>query len=180
MIRTALFIAFALPLAACNNDGEVSVENASVEEVAKKIEAAGGSGTFVNPGKWQSTVTVEEMTMPGMPPELAQRMKSVNGRTQTNESCLTPEDAKKPKEDFFAGNENCRYERFEMGGGKIDAVMKCTEGPATQTVTMAGTYSGDAYNMAMTMQSAGQGEDGLSMKMKVDAKRVGECSGKEG
>jgi hypothetical protein len=181
MNRIALLLGLALPLAACNSDPQVSAENASAEDVAKKIEAARGSTSFVNPGKWQSTVTLEQMTMPGMPPEVAERMKSMQGRAQVNESCLTPEDAKKPKEDFFSGNDNCRYERFEMGGGKIDAVMKCSEGGASQTVTMAGTYSGDAYNMQMSMNAApdAEGQGAIAMKMKVDAKRIGACDGKE-
>ena len=180
MTRTAFLLACALPLAACNSDPEVRAENASTEEVARKVEAAGGSGNFVNPGKWQSTVTIEEMTMPGMPPEMAEQMKAVQGRTQVNESCLTPEEAKRPKEDFFGGKDNCRYERFTMGNGKIDAVMNCSEGGATQKMTMAGTYSGDSYNMQMTMQSAAGQEAGMGMKMRVDAKRIGECTGKEG
>ena len=52
----------------------------------------------------------------------------MNQRAEAHRSCLTPEEAKRPKEDFFAGAaKNCRYERFDMGSGKIDAVMKCTE-----------------------------------------------------
>jgi hypothetical protein len=180
MTRTALLIAFTLPLAACNSEPEVSAKNASAAEVAQKLEAAGGTGNFVNPGKWQSTVTIQDMTVPGMPPEVAERMNSVRGRTQVTESCLTPEEARRPKEDFFGGNENCRYDRFSMGDGKIDAVMKCSEGGATQTMTMSGTYSGDSYKMGMTMESAGgASQAGIRMKMRVDAKRIGACTEKE-
>ena len=180
MTRTALLIACALPLAACNNDPEVSARNATAQEVAKKLEAAGGSEMFVNPGKWQSTVTLEEMTIPGMPAGVADEMKRAQGREMVNETCLTPEEAKRPKEDFFGGKDNCRYEKFNMGNGKIDAVMKCSEGGAAQTMTMAGTYSGNAYQMQMTMQSQGDEDGAMAMKMRVDAKRIGACTGKEG
>lgn len=181
MKPTALLIACALPLAACNSDPEVSAENASAEEVAQKLEAAGGSDTFVNPGLWQSTVTLDELAIPGMPPEIAAQMQGVEGRKLTDQQCLTPEEASRPKEDFFGGRENCRYERFAMGNGRIDAVMNCTEGGSTQKMTMAGTYSGNAYQMQMTMQAAGAGEaGGMGMKMRIDAKRIGECTGKEG
>lgn len=179
MTRTLFLLACALPLAACDSDPEVSARDASAEEVAHKVEAAGGSGNFVNPGQWRSTVTIEEMSVPGMPPQVAEQMKSMQGRMQVNEQCLTAEEAKRPKEDFFSGKGNCRYERFDMAGGKIDAVMKCSEGGAAQTMTMAGTYSGNAYNMRMTMQSTGGGEDsGMGMKMRVDAKRIGACTEK--
>lgn len=179
MTRTAFLIAFALPLAACDSDPQVSAKNATAEEVAGKLEAAGGSDTFVNPGLWRSTVTLDEMTMPGMPPEAAAQMKSVQGRTQVNESCLTPEEAKRPKEDFFGGKDTCRYERFNMANGKIDAVMNCSESGASQKMTMAGTYSGNAYNMQVTMQAGGNDGGGMGMKMRVDAKRIGACTGKE-
>lgn len=180
-MRLPVLIA-CVALAACDSSPQVSARNTSAEEVAEKVEAAGGSDNFVNPGKWQSTVTIEEMSMPGMPPEVAGQMKSMQGRTQVHEQCLTPEEAKKPNEDFFSGKDksNCRYERFDMGGGKIDAVMKCSEGGAVQTMTMAGTYSGDAYTMRMALDSSGRGETGaMGMKMRVDAERIGECTGKE-
>ncbi len=180
MIRTAVLIACALPLAACNSEPEVTAENASVEEVSQKVGAAGGSGNFITPGLWRTSMTIDEMSVPGMLPEAAAEMEKMQGRTTSNEKCLTPEDVKKPKEDFFGGEENCRYERFTMGNGKIDAVMNCTEGGATQKMTMAGTYSGDTYNMQMAMQSAGGGETaGMGMKMRVNAKRIGECTGEK-
>lgn len=181
MIRTALLIAAAaLPLAACNSDRQVRAENASVEEVAETVAAAAGSGNFINAGLWRTSMTIDEMRVPGMPPEAAAEMGKMQGRTTTDEKCLTAEDVKKPKEDFFGGEENCRYERFAMGNGKIDAVMNCTEDGATQKMTMAGTYSGDTYNMRMEMQSGGGGETaGIGMKMRVDAKRIGQCTGEE-
>lgn len=182
MNRAAMLIACALPLAGCDSSPEVSERNASVSDVANKVAEASGDESFVRPGQWESKVTIEDMSMPGMPPEMAAQMKGFTGRVETHQSCLTPEEAKKPKEDFFAGgNENCRYDRFDMGGGKIDALMKCTDRGATQTMTMTGQYTPDTYAMRMSMNSAGgEGPDaGMSMKMRVEAKRVGACTGKE-
>ncbi len=181
MNHTAYLIACALPLAACNSDAEVSAENASVEEVAQSVGAAANVGDFINPGLWRTSMTIDEMTVTGMPPAAAAQMQKMQGRTTSDEKCLTAEDVKQPKENFFGGEESCRYERFDMGNGKIDAVMNCSAGGATQKMTMAGTYSGDAYNMRMAMQSAGGGETaGMGMKMRVDAKRIGQCTGEEG
>ena len=181
MNKIAFLFACALPLAACNSEPNISAENASAEDVAKQVRDAGGTASFVNPGKWQSKVTIEEMTMPGMPPEVAAQMKGFAGRTETHETCLSAEDAKRPKEDFFNAGKNCRYDNFQMGNGKIDAVMKCSEGGATHTMKMNGTYSGDTYDMRMSLQAAGGGgaEEGMAMKMRVEAKRVGACTGKE-
>jgi hypothetical protein len=99
------------------------------------------------------------------------------------DQCLTPEEARRPGGEFFTGKESkdCRYERFTMAGGKIDAAMKCTVEQATQTMTMKGAYTADTYNMQMSMKAeGGEGYDaGMTMRMRVDAKRVGECTGKE-
>ena len=116
--------------------------------------------------------------MPGMPAEIAGHMKGIEGRIETQQNCLTPEEAKRPKEDFFTGdNKNCRYDRFNMSGGKIDAVMECSESGTVHTMTMQGNYTPDTYNMQMAMQRSGVSEAGeMTMKMRVDARRVGQCT----
>src|SRR6266550_1759443 len=147
-------IACALPLAACNKGPQVNEKNASVAEVAQKVREAGADESFVRPGLWESKVTVENFEMPGMPPEMAQRMKTMMAQNQEhdNHSCLTPEDVKRPKEDFFAGKNNeCRYDHFTMGGGKIDAAMRCGGQDGGSVMQMAGTYSPDSYQMQTSM-----------------------------
>ena len=180
---TAVLVACALPLGACNKSPEVNAKNASVEEVAKQVRESGADQSMVRPGLWESKVTVEQLEIPGMPPEMAGRMKTMMAEQQEHggRTCLTAEDVKRPKEDFFAsGNKECRYEHFTMGGGKIDAVMHCGKGDAMQTMQMAGTYSPESYQMQMATKVAAPAKDasGMSMKMRVEAKRVGECPAK--
>jgi hypothetical protein len=180
---TTLFLACTLPLTACNNGPQIRADNASVEDVAEQVADAGGSEVFVRPGKWESRVHIEKFDLPGAPPEAKTAMRGMHDKAMVSESCLTPEEAKRPKEDFFAGkNKNCRYDHFTMGNGKIDAVMKCTGEGLAQTMAMKGTYSPDAYQMRMSMKAdAGVGPPGgMTMTMRVDAKRVGECDAKKG
>ncbi|MEO5972814.1 MAG: DUF3617 domain-containing protein [Sphingomicrobium sp.] len=181
---TVALIACALPLAACDSQPEVSATNASVEEVAEKVAEAGAGTNFIRAGKWSSTVTMEEVSAPGMPPELAERMKGATGAGagKTYESCLTEEEAKRPKEDFFAGKNNqCRYDHFTMGDGKIDAKMRCAQGGMNQVMEMAGTYSPERYQMRMATKMEGTGGpiEGMTMKMRVDAQRIGACDAKK-
>jgi hypothetical protein len=167
-------------LSACGKEPEVNVRNASVEEVADQVAEASREGLMMRPGQWTSKATIEEVTIPGMPPEVAARMKKmvVENQPEAFESCLTAEQARKPKEDFFAGAaDGCRYDHFKMGGGKIDAKMQCGRKGATQTMEMAGTYSPDSYSMTMRMGQAdieGPAE-AVKMRMRVDARRTGEC-----
>ena len=80
----------------------------------------------------------------------------------------------------MGGSNGCRYDHFTMSGGKIDAAMKCTGNGATRTMTMQGNYSPDHYHMAIASTGSGAGPaGGMSMKMEMDAKRTGACTGKE-
>lgn len=177
-----ILAACALPLAACNKSPEVHEKDASVSEVAQKVRAATADQAFVEPGLWESKVTIDRLDMPGMPAEVADRMKTMMAQNQEHSfrTCLTKEDVQKPKEDFFTGKDNqCRYDRFTMGNGKIDAVMHCGKDPARMSMQMAGTYSPDNYHMQMSTKVEGAGEDaqsGMTMQMRVDAQRVGECT----
>lgn len=177
MHRAAILIACAA-LAACSNEPAVEARNASVEEVARQVGEARGSDQFIKPGKWRSRVSIERMEMPGVPPEIAERMKGVMAQHQqrATESCLTAQEVQRPKEEFFAGNDNCRYEHFTMGGGKIDAKMRCSAGAGVaQVMEMTGTYAPDTYQMLMSTRTEGSGAPGMTMQLRVQSNRVGAC-----
>lgn len=178
MTRTVLIAAVALGMWGCDSGPQIRETNASVGEVAAKVRNAEGS--FVRPGEWQSKVVIEQFDMPGMPPEAASQMKAAMAENQRHEfkTCLTPEDVKQPKGKFFGGEDECRYDHFNMGNGKIDAVMRCPGGPGPERVMkMAGTYGPERYDMRMTM--TGSGSDGpaaaMTMKMRVESRRLGNC-----
>jgi len=181
-MRIVMTVTALALLAACNRSPTIEATNASRAEVANKIAAAGGAESFVRPGKWATTVSIDEMAVPGMPPEAAARIKGMNAKGRAFETCLTPEQAKKPTAEMFNGNsDRCRYDHFNMGAGKIDMVMRCTGAgagkSASQVMTMTGTYSPDSYHMAMDSKTeTGTGGSGpMTMKMHLDANRLGEC-----
>lgn len=170
-------------LAACNSGPAVTAQNASVGEVAEQVAKAQAGGQFIAPGRWEATMTIEKLEIPGMPPEMAKKMESHMGKGRVIVSCLTPEEVKKPKEGFFGGQEgNCRYDRFTMADGKIDGEMKCSGDGANRTMTMTGTYSPDTYTMSVSSTGQGTADNpmgAMSMKMTMAAKRTGACTGKE-
>jgi hypothetical protein len=175
-----LLLGLVLPLAACGSKPSVDEKNASVEQVANKVREVTKAEGTIRPGKWQSTMTIQSMDMPGMPPEAQSEMKKMFAQARVTESCVTPEEARQPNPKMFAGNDQCRYDHFTMGGGKIDAEMHCNQQGVNQVMTMAGTYGPDAYAMDMTSKTEGGGAgEAMSMKMRVEAKRVGECTAKQ-
>jgi len=182
MKRVVFACCVTLALSSCGSKPAVDETNASVEEVAEKVRQVSGDEGFVRPGKWVSSVTIEDVAMPGLPPEAVQHLKDqMVANSQSTTTCLTPEQAKKPDAQLFVRGEKCRYDHFKMGNGKIDAEMHCAQGAMTQVTQMTGTYSPDAYAMHMTSSGRGgpSGEGNMSMKMKVEAKRVGDCTGDE-
>ncbi len=178
-----------LALAACDKKADsgaaVSVTNASQQEVAEKVAAAtgGDNAMMVEPGRWEGVVKIEEMNIPGLPPQAREQMKAQMGNENKFVSCVTPEDVK-AKKAFFTGDakdKSCTYDHFTMAGGKIDAAMKCNRGgDGKMAMTMNGNYAPQSYNMAITSEGQGEGPMAkMSMKMSVSAKRVGACKGSE-
>jgi hypothetical protein len=132
-------IACALPLAACNKGPEINEKNASVAEVAQKVREAARTQSMIDPGRWETKVNLLDVDIPGMPPQMATQMKQTMSKMQEHNfaSCLTEEDVRRPKEDFFAGNsKDCRYDHFTMSGGKIDAALRCEGKPEGGAMTM--------------------------------------------
>src|SRR5438874_2384801 len=176
MKSSVCVIASVLCLAGCNKGPEVSLKNATGSQVAQAVHQSGvmSSDMMIEPGLWQSKVTIQEMNIPGIPGipgQYADRMKQEMAARQqeTSKHCLTKDEAKKPKENFFASQDkSCRYAHFTMGGGKMDMQMVCKEETATQTMNMSGSYTPTSYSMDMSSSATGGHSEGMSMKMHVD------------
>jgi hypothetical protein len=179
-----LFAAAPLALAACNSGPSVDVTNASTNEVAAQVAAAGGA-QFLNAGRWEGTGGITEMTIEGVTAEQSAKMKDAMAKEdKTFVSCLTEEEAKKPAATFFSGGQDdCRYDRFTMRNGVIDGEMTCkSEGGPEHKSTIKGSFSSDNFSMTMTSRSAGKAGVPMSaftMALKIDAKRTGACKGDE-
>ena len=169
-----------LALVACDSSPEVKADNAKPSEVAAKMRDAAGKGSFVRPGQWEQTIHLVNIEAPNMPPEAKQYMQRAMDKAQVHSVCLTKEQAENPREDFFAGaDKNCTYEHFNWGDGKIDLKLICKHEQATTTMAMNGTYSPDNYVLTMTSTNNAAGAVGdMTMTMKVDAKRTGDCDAK--
>lgn len=176
-----LVILAPMALAACNTSPSVTATNASMAEVSNKVAAASASGQFVSPGRWETTMKITDIAMPGAPAGMAEQMKG-KMPTKAIASCLTPEEAKAPKGNFFGAQRDCTYDHFTMANGTLDAKMVCKAEGQTRTMVMKGNYSADTYQM--TVESSGNSGQkgpmaGMSIKMEMNAKRTGECTGDE-
>ena len=185
-MRFILLAASGLMLAACDNKPEVDLTNATPAQVAEAMKKSGATRIMVRPGKWTSTVAVLEMNSPGMPPEMQSEMKVKLGQPRTVEACLTADQVDNPERMLGNVPASCKYDRYTMGGGKMNGTMRCEHEGMVQEMTVAGTYSEDAYSLTIDNKTtvprgpvAGQPVGSMSMKMKVDSRRLGECDGSE-
>jgi hypothetical protein len=164
-------------LAACNSSPTVTTNNATGDEVQKKVAAAGGID-MISPGRWEGVVHITEMKMPGLPPEAQARLAQAQG-DQKIISCVTPEDVKQSKASMFGDmGGDCKYDHFEMGGGEVAGTATCNRDGQTSKTTIAGTFSSDTYHLEVRSEGSGaKATDSMTMAMSADAKRVGECRG---
>lgn len=187
MKRIATTLPIALILAACGSAGDHSAivaTNASVDEVAQKVEKATAGGNFVSPGRWEGQVRIVDINIPGVPAAAADKMKAQMAKAQSFTNCLTPEEAKQPRGKFFGADQAgaCTYNSFTMANGVIDAAMTCGEGATVRKMVMKGKYSPDSYDMTVSSTgeaSAANPMAGMAMTMAMHATHAGACRGDE-
>jgi hypothetical protein len=160
-----------LALAACGKSG-----GGNESAAAGGGGSASAAGVSLQPGEWEMKTEVVNVAAEGLPAGIAEGMKAQ--AASTTKTCMTPEEAKGPKGDIFAGKDsNCKSESFSWSGGKIKGKTVCSAGGGSgkTEMEMDGTYS--AQNIDMTMKTktdlAGKA---MTMEMRVQGRRVGECT----
>lgn len=124
----------ALALAGCSSGDKAG-------EAGDKDEAAATADTGLDPGQWDTEITLQKVELDKADPDLNEFFKGAAGQKNNATMCLKAEDAAKPNAEFFQGkNSNCQYDTFTMSGGKIDSELTCKDGPLSLKVTMTGTY----------------------------------------
>lgn len=174
LFATVSVLAIPAFLAACNSEPTVTATNASVSDVQNQVAAA-GNDVQMKPGRWEGTTTVNTAMPAGMPAQPA--------RTQNIAVCITPEQVK-PGANPFSGQlaQGCKYDKFSMKGGKIDAIMTCDMQGMKTNGTVNGEFASESYTLKSTTEVTGAAV-GPASGMKTDSvmafKRTGECRGDE-
>jgi hypothetical protein len=162
----------AMLLAGCSGGGEADAKGAvSVKDAA---EQAKREMPRPQPGLYKTTVTMTNIDMPGLPPEMADHGK---GMVTTTENCLTAADVDKGFEALVKQGQDgaCSYESFALAGGKVDAVLVCkAQGRDTRTaLSGTTTKTGADLTAATVMDFEGVGKATLNFIAKHE--RIGEC-----
>lgn len=183
-MRLVPLILLGLLVAACNQGPEVDLKNVTPAEVAKAMNESGATRAMIEPGQWSSTVQVLEMDTSSLPPEMAATIRAETGKPRTVEACLTADQVDHPERMLGQVPPGCRYDHYRMGGGKIDGKMRCPTPIGDQTMAIAGTYGKDRYSLTIDNRgpkapdaAPGKPVAGvMNSKMKLDARRLGDCA----
>ncbi|MDX3910268.1 MAG: DUF3617 domain-containing protein [Sphingobium sp.] len=175
MKTTILLCGAALFLVGCDKTAETGPMTA--EQVADKMDSV-----KLEPGQWEATQEIVDVQMTGLPEgSPAGAMKQMIGQKNTVKHCITPEQAAKPGADFLAAQKDakCTYADMDMNNGTINGAMTCSapgNPKAVMKMTLQGTYQPASYAVAMEMQSEGMQQGmGMTMKIKSQGKRIGDC-----
>ncbi len=148
------------------------------------LTGCGGGEVEMQPGRYEMTASITEISLPGAPAGATDAMKEAAKQPQT--ACLTPEDVKNPggkltpRQDPGAA---CQENTFDWKGGRIDGKLRCATPNGEVSANMKGEYRRDGFTLNVESQlpsltgEAG-GEPGR-IKMRSEGRRVGECDGTE-
>ncbi|WP_162806544.1 DUF3617 domain-containing protein [Sphingosinicella terrae] len=144
----------------------------SAEQVADQL-----AGMRIEPGLWELTSEVVEVSAPGLPREVRNRM--IGPRRQMRH-CITPAQAERPEANFLAvrADSDCAYRRFTVENGRMRGEMTCPDAQAQ----MDGRYGPEGYDLRMVMESPmPEGEVRMTLQIRARGRRIGACEeGSEG
>ncbi len=163
-----------LALAGCGkaDDGPKTMEEAKQE--AAKLDRP-------KPGQYTQSMKITKFEMADAPPEMAKQMQATLGQQQATSFCLTDQMADEGYQEMFrevSRDGQCKYDRFNVSGGTLDAVMKCDSPAEGQgTIKLNGKVSSEGSDITVEIDSTNS-ESTLGrtvIGMKMSTKRTGDC-----
>lgn len=175
----AMPLAAAALLAACGSDADTDGDGAvSGAELAAEAEGL----IQPRPGQYEVALELLEFDAPGIPEAAKEQMRTMfaGGFTEGRTFCMTPEDAAENGPEQMVKNlaeSDCTMQKFNVSGGDIEAEMQCpSEQGGAGTIKMQGRMTAERSSMTMEMKQAMPNLPATTLKVKVDSRRVGECS----
>lgn len=130
----------------------------------------------MQPGQYRTTMTILDISMPGVP---AGAMANMQTAPIVTEHCVTATDiADYTAPDLTQGQNGmtCTAVRSNSVGGHIDNEATCTGPTGTTTMHMVGTYTPTRVDMEMTSTTQMPNNAGaMTQRMQMVNERIGEC-----
>lgn len=173
--------AAAAALAACGEERQLTGEEVLAEARALERPEA---------GLYTTTTELVEFSVPGLPPDQADRMRTqMSGLSnEAQPYCLTEAEAEKGYEDMLrqigeaANDMSCTFSRFDADPPRLNAELGCSGAMGISAdLAMAGTTTAEGFDLTMDMEARNRLIPGgtMEMRMKIQSDRIGECSAQD-
>lgn len=148
--------------------------------LAMILAGCGQADGELNPGNWNTKVSISKFDVPGAPPAMAGQIQQMLNKEQSNDACMTAAQAASGVRDFSSSMQegDCKMDDFKQGGGKMSGKLVCQESAmGAATMQMEGTYAPDK----VTMTTIGEVSDAklpggkATITMSMASERTGEC-----
>jgi hypothetical protein len=174
MIMAASMAALALALAGCSGGGNADADGDGTVTGKEAAEQAEAEGIRPEPGLYRATITMTGIDVPGLPDEMKGHGA---GMTTTSEDCLTEAEVDKGFEEMVKQGQNgeCSFEKFNLDGGKLDAVMLCKTPQGDTRMSMTGTTTPTSSEFTATTKMNFEGMGEATMTFTAKNERIGDC-----
>ena len=175
-MRRSTAILAAVLLASCggtNGNDQKAAEGAEATADASGSGGGAGASVTMQPGQWEITTTVAEVSMPNMP----QGMSAPTPPPTTVRTCLTAQQATAPSGSFLTGSgegAGCTTENMSMSGGRIRGTVQCNQQGTRMRSTMDGQFAPTSFEVNQQVETSAQGMD-MTMQSRVTGRRIGDC-----
>ncbi|MFC4293045.1 DUF3617 domain-containing protein [Sphingorhabdus arenilitoris] len=145
------------------------------EPQRSQVEA---SALPMKPGLWKSEAEFTDAEMTGIGDKRKQELLAEMSNRLSGESCLTPEQAKKPDANFFAGgqSDDCKYSKFEVTDGRLDVAVSCSvKSMATLDMSMTGLVYESEYNLDIQPELRLPMIGKVTLNGKIKGRYLGPC-----
>lgn len=173
MVATIL----ALGLSACGSRADDNAAASDEPLTTKEIASRADGFVKPEPGLYRSTMAILEVDIPNAPPQARDMMKNSFSSSKPQEYCVTPQDVEKGFEEAIRKSQQgaCDYKKFDVDGGKIEAVLTCTQEGQTMDMTLSGTGTSTTSDMVMTMRMDMPGVGKSTIRARSKSERIGDC-----
>jgi len=161
MRRIAAIAGLGLVLAGCGGSdvttAEADTDNDGAVSVNEAAQVAEASGLKPQAGKYRAST-------------------NMGGMNTDIEYCITPEEAEAGFEGMMQEGQqgDCNYEKFNIAGGDLDAVLVCNVEGGSMRMAMGGTVSPTSSDLDIKMNGS-MGGMNVDMTMKSQHERIGDC-----
>lgn len=165
----------AVLLAGCSKQadtGPKSMEEAKAE--AEKLDRP-------SPGQYSQTITITQFELPGAPPQAAEQIKKAMQQQQQGSFCLTEKMANEGYREMFSEfskSGECKYQRFDVSGGRLDAVLDCQGADQGKAhIVLAGKVGSEGSDVTVNIDQDNPANPLGKAKigMHLVSQRTGEC-----